>query len=346
MISLQDTEQADPATSTGPSLGVLELGILISSVLYGISLVQIYDYYAASFKNDKVFLKITVGFLGIMETIHSVGLWIYLYGQTVSNFGDPEALGRIDWTIRVPIVATAMVCFVVQLFFAYRVYVFAHGQTYFILFTLASLTRMGLTIGLAAQPISQIDTLISKFWWLIIAGAIVGAVIDMANTVALCLYLKINQTEMWSTKELVNKLVLWTIETGLLTSNLDHFYATQLDLDILLYPVSQVILQRHACIVSAFNIAFQSIILNKGHTTHNRLNRRISLRTAKAKGHIHPSVIGPRDHGSEGSDLHELEVRVEMNIERMQDPASNASRPLSLNRNLKQESSDLSLKGN
>jgi hypothetical protein len=39
------------------TLGAVELGTMLSSVLYGIILIQAYKYYQASFKNDGYLLK-------------------------------------------------------------------------------------------------------------------------------------------------------------------------------------------------------------------------------------------------------------------------------------------------
>jgi len=43
-----------------PDLGAIELGVVLSSVLYGQCLIQTYNYYMASFKNDRFHLKFLV----------------------------------------------------------------------------------------------------------------------------------------------------------------------------------------------------------------------------------------------------------------------------------------------
>ena len=52
------TNQQNPESFLGP----IELGVLSTSVLYGIALVQTYKYFQASFRNDSVLLKCTVSF--------------------------------------------------------------------------------------------------------------------------------------------------------------------------------------------------------------------------------------------------------------------------------------------
>lgn len=44
---------------TGPTLGAIELGVLCALILYGIMLVQVYNYYQLKFK-DSMFIKLSV----------------------------------------------------------------------------------------------------------------------------------------------------------------------------------------------------------------------------------------------------------------------------------------------
>jgi len=44
-------------------LGSIELGVLLSSVLFGIILIQTYKYYQASFKRDNIILKCIVSLM-------------------------------------------------------------------------------------------------------------------------------------------------------------------------------------------------------------------------------------------------------------------------------------------
>lgn len=46
--------------SLGPILGAFELGVLCSSILYGVMLVQSYNYYQLKF-NDSLFIRLIVG---------------------------------------------------------------------------------------------------------------------------------------------------------------------------------------------------------------------------------------------------------------------------------------------
>jgi len=46
--------------SLGPTLGALVLGVLFSSVLYGISLLQTFNYFHADFAQDRKTTKVLV----------------------------------------------------------------------------------------------------------------------------------------------------------------------------------------------------------------------------------------------------------------------------------------------
>ena len=117
------------------TIGAVEIGISISSCLYGIMAVQAYNYYQANFKSDGLVIKslvssdsheflrlsdlpipgrlglvITLYFLhnlpcsanflcSIIETIHTAFLWTYLYYFSVTNFGDVPKLAVAHWSL-------------------------------------------------------------------------------------------------------------------------------------------------------------------------------------------------------------------------------------------------------
>lgn len=74
-------------TSLGDTLGAIELGVLFAAVLYGVLLVQVYNYYQQHF-NDGIWVKSLVKFslLCIMRYMFSfflVGLNSYILWCTL-----------------------------------------------------------------------------------------------------------------------------------------------------------------------------------------------------------------------------------------------------------------------
>ncbi|THV01505.1 hypothetical protein K435DRAFT_836797 [Dendrothele bispora CBS 962.96] len=283
----------------GADLGLIELAIVISSVLYGISLIQTYNYFTAAFKNDKFPLKLMVGILIVFETAHTISLWIYLYRLTVLDFQNTIALSVYSWDVRISIIFAGILCLIAQVFYSYRVFILSQMRYYFSIYTILAVFRFGFSITLAVLPVPDITGPVSQFPWLMISGCALGAFIDLSNAIALCIFLRNKQSSaMESTNQLINKLILWGIQTGLLTSICN-------------------VLQLIMLIAMRDNFTWFFFFIQSAKLYTNvvlaSLNGRISLRTAQAKSHILPASIGERGNHSEPN---QLEVHIEMSVDR------------------------------
>ncbi|THU97564.1 hypothetical protein K435DRAFT_796428 [Dendrothele bispora CBS 962.96] len=177
---------SESVSTLGPSLGSLEFGVIVSSLLYGMLIVQASTYYQAASQYDSVFLK---SFLpSLLETLHSVFNWIYLYSATVTNIGDLEASMEIPWSMSATVPLTSLVSACVQGFFAYRIYMLSQSCTF------------------------RVPDFIAEFKWLAAIALVVGAVIDVSNTAAMCYWLVPKRVFCrGKTLQVVDKLVWWTI---------------------------------------------------------------------------------------------------------------------------------------
>ncbi|KAH9918465.1 uncharacterized protein B0H18DRAFT_937814 [Fomitopsis serialis] len=146
-------------------LGAILIGLLLSTVLYGVTCLQTYLYYTRYSKGDGRGLKALVIFpyawvsnsclsslsltgcyylvstrrrtccnmknnrsvqpplsFSVVDTFHVILLTISYYHYTVTNFGDYIALENDVWSLSVQVGVGALAGFLVQLFFAYRIY--------------------------------------------------------------------------------------------------------------------------------------------------------------------------------------------------------------------------------
>ncbi|KAH8997402.1 hypothetical protein EDB92DRAFT_1839544 [Lactarius akahatsu] len=71
-------------------LGVFFLGVIFSSILYGVIWLQVYSYFTQHCKGDRLFLKC---FLALV--VHG------FYVSGVTNFGDYSADLRPPWSLKV-----------------------------------------------------------------------------------------------------------------------------------------------------------------------------------------------------------------------------------------------------
>ncbi|KAH9929424.1 uncharacterized protein B0H18DRAFT_1117458 [Fomitopsis serialis] len=104
-------------------LGAAFIGIVLSTVLYGVSCLQTYLYYTHYSKGDSLRLKLFVSLVVALDTLHVALISTAYYHYTVTNFGDSSALKRVTWSLAVQITFGGLVGLLVQLFFAKRIYV-------------------------------------------------------------------------------------------------------------------------------------------------------------------------------------------------------------------------------
>ncbi|OCH89344.1 hypothetical protein OBBRIDRAFT_794379 [Obba rivulosa] len=207
-------------TSLNDTLGAVELGILISTMLYGMSTIQVFSYLEIG-KRDSRWLKLFVASIWILETIHTALIWVFLHSLTVSNYGDETVLSKIEPTFAASVVIHDFVGAAVQSFYAYRVYALSHNIIFSIIQWLGSLLRIALILTLLAFAVQSpsLEDLVSAHKGVTIAIVTTSAAVDVLNTTMLCYNLttyRRNGTKQ--TTRTIDKIILWSVETGLITS--------------------------------------------------------------------------------------------------------------------------------
>ncbi|KAJ7786765.1 hypothetical protein B0H14DRAFT_2396202, partial [Mycena olivaceomarginata] len=79
------------------SLGAWLVGIIVSSVLFGVTCLQVYLYFTKHCGRDPVFLKNYVSLLLALNTFNLALVSHAFYFVTVTNFGDYGELGIPPW---------------------------------------------------------------------------------------------------------------------------------------------------------------------------------------------------------------------------------------------------------
>lgn len=146
-------------------LGAMEIGVLVSSVIYGVICYQCYLYFVEHSINDRIDLKTLVTVLMILETLHTCLIGHTLYMHSVKAFGDVNKLTEMTWSHLVEIIVAAALSTITQFFFARRLY-YLNGQRLIIplIICLLSTTTLGLaigfvTIGFTITPLSYTKSL-------------------------------------------------------------------------------------------------------------------------------------------------------------------------------------------
>ncbi|KAI0628327.1 hypothetical protein C8Q77DRAFT_1162322 [Trametes polyzona] len=134
--------------SLDSSLGAVLLGVVLGSMLYGLTLHQTYRYFEL-YPTDKLYLKILVLTILALETVHTVVWIIVVYHYAVTDAFDLVDILRMHWSVRLTFLVTGVAVLVCQSFYAYRV--FLVGRHYRWLVIPAVLTILtGFAFALAA----------------------------------------------------------------------------------------------------------------------------------------------------------------------------------------------------
>ncbi|KAL0577605.1 hypothetical protein V5O48_004366 [Marasmius crinis-equi] len=215
----------DPTTSN--TLGAALIGVVGSGILFGITCLQGYLYYHR-YPTDGLLHKVSVAVLWLLDCLH-LALTIHaVYHYLVLNYGQPEALSHIVWSLQVQVSLNIVIILIVQSLYAHRVW-FLGGfrRGYFKLAYLVALTVLGgFVVGiLLAYAIYSVDTFqdLEKISWAINASLATSTTVDFTIATAMCYYLdkSMNKTTAFMKSGLnsrMSALMQYTLGSGLLTS--------------------------------------------------------------------------------------------------------------------------------
>ncbi|KAH9486258.1 hypothetical protein JR316_0000322 [Psilocybe cubensis] len=200
------------------TVGVLLLGILFNTYLYGLVTYQFLVYRNTKF-NDALWIKSIVGILFVVDTIHSA-VAVYAAWQTgVTNYANPAALGSVGWTIPFTAVATSVAAIFTQFFLGHRVLLLTKNYTIVGIIGLFSLT--GFIFGVYAGVRSGIIDKVAYFAPLtpyVICWLGFQTAADLTITTVLTYVLARSRTGFRKTDTVVNRLIRGAIQTGLFAS--------------------------------------------------------------------------------------------------------------------------------
>ncbi|KAF9564952.1 hypothetical protein CPC08DRAFT_705016 [Agrocybe pediades] len=201
------------------TLGAVEIGVLVSTFLFGVVTVQCYVY-AFRFPKDPLFLKFLVPFVWLLELAHTICICQALYVVTIRQYGRPQLLDIPPQSLNVAILFSGFIGPIEQGWFSHRIYKFS-GQMYLPLFCASlAVTRWFMSTALAIVAFHRltVEQYIQKWCWLLSSILVIGAISDAILALALCYYLsQWRHTAFKRTTRLLDRLMLWSIETGLLT---------------------------------------------------------------------------------------------------------------------------------
>jgi len=218
---MASTSPAAPLTFAVPSLdktmGAMLIGCYFAVSLYGLISHQIYRYYRM-YPEDSPLLKAIVGTLWVLDTLHSILVMHICYFYLVQNYFDPLRLLEGTWSLRISISLTGLITLIAHGFFSRRIYIFSGNIWTPVAIMVISLIRFG--FNLASTVMSYKNPTFdgfAHFIWIICITLGLAIISDVIITVSLCWYLQKSRTGFEKTDSIIDKLLLYSINTGLLT---------------------------------------------------------------------------------------------------------------------------------
>ncbi|KAH9836733.1 uncharacterized protein C8Q71DRAFT_759408 [Rhodofomes roseus] len=201
------------------TMGAIIIGMFFSSTFFGITLLQTYQYYDR-YWSDAWWLKLFVAVITILDALQLVTVvhanWWYLIG----NYANPMALQYIPWSLGLETGLTSSIGFLVQTFFAMRVYILSRGNGWMTgLIMLCALSQF--VIGVyytAAGQHTQLAATIETIIWASTAALACSIAGDVLITLSMCYYLYLGRSGIASSDRMIHVLIKYTVNTGLLTT--------------------------------------------------------------------------------------------------------------------------------
>lgn len=216
MNSFKRASIFDPRLVIGP----IQVCGLLSAALFGCLACQSYLYFAR-FRNDHLALKATVSAVILIQLGHLVCVISMLWTMTVSTYGDPSQLTVLPLAADLLVPLSGMTVFIVQSFYVFRLWRLTGNVFLPILCQILSVIAQISTFLLTGRAISMTD--LTDFgnsqMPLIELSFVARAVCDLITTAGIAWGLKMKRdSKIKDTVTMVDRLILWTIETGLVTS--------------------------------------------------------------------------------------------------------------------------------
>ncbi|PBK68790.1 hypothetical protein ARMSODRAFT_193189 [Armillaria solidipes] len=187
--------------SLNGTFGAFLIGIIASSCLFGVTCTQTWYYYTRY--SDGIVLKALVGTIWILEVLHLAFGSHAIYYYVVLHYGDPAALAEGTWSVSLNVSITALIALLVYLYYARRIfYLSNHNIPLVAVVVIPSICRLGTSI-------------------LIRASLTLYVVTDLLVAVLLSYFLHSSRTGMKRTDTLINRLIVYAVHNGLITSVAD-----------------------------------------------------------------------------------------------------------------------------
>ncbi|KAG1780345.1 hypothetical protein EV702DRAFT_1178093 [Suillus placidus] len=204
------------------TFGAFLIGVVVSatsSQSHKVTCVQTWYYFSRYF-SDPWYTKLLVGAIFLSDSIHQALITHTVYTYLVTDFGNVSDLEKLVWSLSVEVLFNGFTGFMVQSFLTMRVYQLSNKNVIatasVLSFVIAEFVIVVTYVAKAVKLTTFIQ--VPQLKPLSMSVNAVAAAGDVLITIFLCTFLQQSRTGFQRSDTLINKLMLFTINTGLLTS--------------------------------------------------------------------------------------------------------------------------------
>ncbi|KAG2098749.1 uncharacterized protein F5147DRAFT_713655 [Suillus discolor] len=157
----------------------------------------------------------------LLDLCHSALVASALWDSIIASDSGLDTLDTIPWSIGPAIELTAMITFIVQSFFAYRIYILQNKKlTVVIPIVVLSLARLVMTSITMSEMLrlQSYSAFFQRFSWIFTLGLSLSTLVDIMITTFMCYFFRRNRPTFTDTIRIIDALTFWTIQNGSMTS--------------------------------------------------------------------------------------------------------------------------------
>ncbi|KAF8235929.1 hypothetical protein L208DRAFT_1457858 [Tricholoma matsutake] len=224
------------------SMGAMLIGTLMSSMLLGITYVQSF-YYFIEYRMDPWYLKSLVISTVVLDTAQMLLISYSIYRWLITDYNNPIGLEPLLWSGLVEPLPTALTSMLVQGFFTLRVW--------------HRCTIAWIILSMQLEKFTDLRALLPLV--IVVSALSVGA--DVIISASLVILLSRARTAFKRSNTIINKLMLFVINTGVLTSCI----AIACLISVLAWPTSMIYASFYFCLGRSYVNSLLAILNGRKH---------------------------------------------------------------------------------
>jgi len=199
--------------------GLLFIAVIVSSTLYGTGILQFWMYIRKYHSQDPLIVKGLVIAVLICDTCQQALLCHAVYKYLVTSIADPTILPTVVNTIMIELFFSCAIATLVQQFYCWRIYKIGKSIILALAVSLVSWTSC-VTLLIYSSKAVQLTLFgeVIGLQKLSIAANTLSAAADIVISIVLVILLHTAKTGFKRSTDLINRLMVFTFNTGLPTS--------------------------------------------------------------------------------------------------------------------------------